>query len=126
CGTINYGETEDYTFTVITPPTCMPPTQLGANINSLTEAELYWTSDGTLFEVEYGVQGFTLGTGTSVTGITTNNTILTGLTTNTYHHYFVRRDCGGGDLSPWTGPYLFYTNYCEAISANTGDQISSF
>src|SRR5690606_35657704 len=56
CGTINYGETEDYTFTVIPTPTCMPPTELGANVNSLTEAELYWTSEGTLFEVEYGLQ----------------------------------------------------------------------
>src|SRR5690554_2041939 len=126
CGQINYGETEDYTFTVIPTPTCMPPTQLGANINSLTEAELYWTSDGTLFEVEYGMQDFTLGTGTTVTGITTNNTTLSGLTPNTYHHYFIRRDCGGGDLSPWTGPFLFYTNYCESTSVYSGDNITSF
>src|SRR5690554_5756309 len=126
CSLQSYGETEDYTFTVITPPTCLPPTQLGANINSLTEAELYWTSDGTLFEVEYGVQGFTLGTGTSVTGITTNDTTISGLTQNTYHHYYVRRDCGGGDLSPWTGPFLFYTNYCESTSVYSGDNITSF
>ncbi len=126
CGMSNYGETEDYTFTVITPPTCMPPTQLGANINTLTEAELYWTSDGTLFEVEYGAQGFALGTGTTVTGITTNSTTLSGLTQNTYYHYFVRRDCGGGDVSPWTGPYTFYTNYCEVSTQWTGDNISGF
>src|SRR5690606_14737487 len=126
CGQINYGETEDYTFTVIETPTCMPPTQLGANINSLTEAELYWTSDGTLFEVEYGMQGFDLGTGTSVTGITSNNTTLTGLTQNTYYHYFVRRDCRDGELSPWTGPYTFYTNYCEVSTQWTGDNISGF
>ncbi|MFA7650338.1 MAG: GEVED domain-containing protein, partial [Flavobacteriaceae bacterium] len=126
CGMINYGETEDYTFTVIETPTCMPPTQLGANINSFTEAELYWTSDGTLFEVEYGMQGFDLGTGTSVTGITTNDTTVSGLTQNTYYHYYVRRDCGDGDLSPWTGPYTFYTNYCETSSTYTGDLITSF
>src|SRR5690606_23170119 len=126
CGNVTYGEVEDYTFTVIPTPTCMPPTQLGANINSLTEAELYWTSDGTLFEVEYGMQGFDLGTGTSVTGITTNNTTLTGLTPNTYHQYFVRRDCGDGDLSPWTGPYTFYTNYCEATTQWEWDYINGF
>jgi hypothetical protein len=126
CGTMEYGETEDYTFTVIETPTCMPPTQLGANINSLTEAELYWTSEGTLFEVEYGMQGFDLGTGTSVTGITTNDTTVSDLTPNTYYHYYVRRDCGDGDLSPWTGPYTFYTNYCEALTQWTGDNINSF
>src|SRR5690606_25065380 len=116
CGLMEYGETEDYTFTVITPPTCMPPTQLGANINTLTEAELYWTSEGTLFEVEYGMQGFSVGTGTQVTGITDTSVILSDLTPNTYYQYFVRRDCGDGDLSPWTGPYMFYTNYCEATT----------
>src|SRR5690554_3494977 len=126
CSSQSYGETEDYTFTVITPPTCLPPTQLGANINSLTEAELYWTSDGTLFEVEYGVQGFTLGTGTSVTGITTNDTTISGLTQNTYHHYYVRRDCGGGDLSVWAGPYTFYTNYCESTTQWEWDYINGF
>src|SRR5690554_6596411 len=126
CSLQSYGETEDYTFTVITPPTCLPPTQLGANINSLTEAELYWTSDGTLFEVEYGVQGFTLGTGTSVTGITTNDTTISGLTQNTYHHYYVRRDCGGGDLSVWAGPYTFYINYCESTTQWEWDYINGF
>src|SRR5690606_7194875 len=126
CGTINYGETEDYTFTVIPPPTCMPPYQLGANINSLTEAELYWTSEGTLFEVEYGLQGFSVGTGTQVTGITDTSVILSDLTPNTYYQYFVRRDCGDGDLSPWTGPYTFYTNYCEALTQWMGDNITSF
>src|SRR5690606_36047278 len=126
CGTIYYGETEDYTFTVIPTPTCMPPTELGANINSVTEAELFWTSDGTLFEVEYGVQGFTPGTGTLETGITSNTVTISGLTANTYHHYYIRRDCGGGDLSPWTGPYTFYTNYCESTTMYEWDYISSF
>src|SRR5690606_31581411 len=110
----------------IPTPTCMPPTQLGANIVDLTTAELYWTSEGDLFEVEYGVQGFTPGTGTVETGITANTVTLTGLTENTYHHYYIRRDCGDGDLSPWTGPYTFYTNYCEVSTQYTWDYITSF
>src|SRR5690606_25939855 len=76
CSQQNYGETEDYTFTVIDPPACMPPTGLDNEQLSLTSTVLSWVSDGTLFDVEYGLQGFELGSGTSVTGLTTTTTTI--------------------------------------------------
>ncbi len=127
CGLINYGETEDYTLTVIEVPTCMPPNQLGANILTLTSAEIFWNSlEGTDFEIEYGLQNFGLGNGITVSGIETTSITLDNLAPNTYHHFYVRRDCGQGDLSPWIGPYTFYTNYCVASATYMGDHITSF
>src|SRR5690606_19825915 len=54
--------------------------------------------------------------------------ILEDLEPNTYYHYYVRRDCGEGDLSPWIGPYKFYTNYCIVSTQWPGqwENISSF
>src|SRR5690606_24573995 len=64
-----------------------------------------WTSTGTLFDVEYGNLGFTLGTGTQLNGISNSYTIEN-LTPGTIQ-YYVRQDCGEGDLSLWAGPYTF-------------------
>src|SRR5690606_22327037 len=94
CSQQNYGETEDYTFTVIDPPACMPPTGLDNEQLSLTSTVLSWVSDGTLFDVEYGLQGFELGTGTSVTGLTTTSTTISDLIADTWYQFYVRQDCG--------------------------------
>ena len=67
CGQVSYGEAEDYTFTVITPPTCLPHfTPTAVNI-SASSVSLSWQSNGTLFDIEYGPAGFTPGTGTTIT-----------------------------------------------------------
>ncbi|MBA9073041.1 hypothetical protein GGR22_001167 [Flavobacterium gossypii] len=63
------GEAEDYTFVVVAPPSCRPPTNLGAGNLTFTTAQISWTGSGTLFDVEYGPAGFTQGTGTMVSSI---------------------------------------------------------
>jgi len=52
-------------------------------------------------EVQYGANGFSLGSGTIVT--TNIQGTLTGLTEGTYDVY-VRGNCGGTDYGQWTGP----------------------
>ena len=126
CGIINSGETEDYTITVITPSNCTSPTQLGFNLISLTSGELFWTGEGTNFEVQYGLQNFSLGEGITIGGITGTSTILLGLEPDTYYQYYVRKECSEGGFSFWAGPYLLYTNYCEAFSSGTTSNITSF
>src|SRR5690606_29760179 len=49
CGNIAWGEAEDYTFTVITPPSCLPAFQPTAVNISATSVSLSWQSDGELF-----------------------------------------------------------------------------
>src|SRR5690606_16090035 len=64
CGTNygNYGEAEDYTLSVVAPPTCFPPTDLAATNLTYSSADLGWTSDGTAFDIKWGVSGFDLET----------------------------------------------------------------
>src|SRR5690606_1509736 len=99
---------------------------------STTSAELWWTSSGSLFDLEWGATDFVQGTGTMVTDIPTTSYELTGLTENTAYEFYVRQDCGETDgESLWTGPYSFIVGYCvpnptNSNSANDGDYIHSF
>src|SRR5690554_4656071 len=115
-GSIAYGEAEDYTFTVIDPPTCMPPTALTALNVTADSAVLSWTSDGTLFDIKWGVPGFDVETGgTLIVGVT-NPYALSGLTQSTSYQYYVRQDCGVDDgLSLWAGPFTFTTTQVPVV-----------
>jgi len=98
-------------------PTCPAPiTQVETNITT-TSADLGWTTGGAyLWNIEWGAIGFTQGTGTVITGTTTNPHSLTGLTANTSYDWYVQSDCGGGDVSKWTGPNSFTTAFITPFS----------
>jgi|GEM_PF-1089515 len=106
-------------ISVTTALTCQTPTSLGIANLAATSVDLSWTAGGTetIWDVEYGVSGFTQGTGTMVTGTTTNPHSLTGLSANTSYDYYVRADCGGANgTSPYAGPFTF-TTPCVAFTA---------
>jgi len=92
-------------------PTCPSPLSLSAIYVTDVSADLSWTEVGgaTLWNIEYGPAGFTQGTGTMLTGVTSNPYALTGLSPYTDYSFYVQSDCGGGDESNWTGPYTFST-----------------
>src|SRR5690606_9891877 len=54
-------------------PACDAPTNLTATNITSVSATLGWTSDGNNFDIEWGTQGFTQGSGTLVTDIATNS-----------------------------------------------------
>ncbi len=93
-------------------PSCISPTNLTATNILLTSATLGWTSAASLWNIQYGTEGFTLGTGTIVNSLTTNSYNLSGLTASTNYSFYVQTDCGGGDLSSWAGPFTFSTLTC--------------
>src|SRR5690606_11416583 len=130
CSLYNYGETEDYTVTIITPPACLPPNTLTATPTSLSEVTLGWTSAGSLFDVEWGPQGFGLGNGTQINGITTNSTSVS-VTIDVPYQFYVRQDCNanGDGESLWVGPFNFKTGYCTPVyttGCTNGANISNF
>ena len=85
-------------------PTCPKPMNLTAS-SSNTAVTLSWTENGTAttWDIEYGAQGFTLGTGT-MENATTNPFTVNNLTTGTAYDFYVRANCGSGEESEWVGP----------------------
>lgn len=97
---------------------CPTPTVLNVTALTSTTANLGWTENGTAttWDIEWDTTGFTPGTGTMITGTTTNPHNLTGLTANTSYSFYVRADCGGSGTSTWAGPFSF-TTLCVAVVA---------
>ena len=92
-------------------PSCDAPVNLSASNETGSSALLTWMSSGTgtEFVVEYGFQGFTLGTGTLITGVSDTFYNLTGLAPASSYSFFVKEVCAVGDTSNSTGPISFST-----------------
>ena len=85
---------------------------LNVNVSNITpfSAEIAWTDpgNGTQWSIEYGVTGFTPGTGTVVS--TGNNPFtLTGLLADHTYDFYLRSDCDTNSHSDWTTVYTFST-----------------
>ncbi|GGD16735.1 T9SS C-terminal target domain-containing protein [Flavobacterium orientale] len=91
--------------------TCQQPTSLNASDITFESAILNWANGGdeTIWDIEYGVQGFQLGTGTQILGTNSNPYSLTGLIPATNYQYYVRAICTGNIPSAWSGPFAFKT-----------------
>jgi hypothetical protein len=107
------------------PPTCPQPTMLNMVSTTLTQGTLDWTPGGseTLWQIEYGPQGFTPGTGTFV--YTSAHPYTFGsLTPYSFYQARVRAVCTPGDSSYWSpaiswntydqGQYITWDNTCPA------------
>ena len=99
---------------------CVEPTALNVLGVTNNTAQLSWANGGgeSQWQVQYGLNGFTLGTGTIVNPVTTNPYTLTGLTANTTYQYYVRGECSGPEYSSWSGPFTFKT-LCNGVTAFT-------
>ncbi len=98
-------------------PTCPPPSSPITSSITHNSAQFGWTELGsaTNWDIEYGTSGFSQGTGTMVTGTSTNPHSLSSLSSSTSYDWYVRSSCGGGDFSDWVGPTTFSTT-CVATS----------
>jgi hypothetical protein len=99
---------------------CIEPSQLSASQITNTGAQLGWVNGGpeTVWEIQYGLQNFLLGSGTIVPNITTNPYLLSGLLANTSYQFYVRGVCTGPNNSSWAGPFTFKTQ-CDEVTAYT-------
>ncbi|TYB77199.1 T9SS type A sorting domain-containing protein [Bizionia myxarmorum] len=101
----------EVTFCVSTLASCPAPTGIVVTNRATTSADLNWTENGTaaLWDIEWGATGFT-ATGTpTIEDTATKPYGFTGLTASTAYDFYVRSDCGGGDVSAWVGPFTFAT-----------------
>jgi hypothetical protein len=134
CGTYTWGETEDYFVQIASPPTCPQPTAPAVVSTTLNDATIDWTPGGseTQWQIQYGPQGFALGTGTIIT-VTAHPYTIPNLTPYSFYQAYIRAICTPGDSSYWTpsvswntynqGQYITWDNECPTtgfidISAN--------
>jgi len=99
---------------------CIEPSQLSASQITNTGAQLGWVNGGpeTVWEIQYGLQNFQLGSGTIVSNVAANPYVLTGLSPNTNYQFYVRGVCTGPINSSWAGPFTFKTQ-CDDVTAYT-------
>ena len=108
----------------IAQQSCLNPTAISiANITN-SGSNVTWTPGGaeSSWNLEYGISGFSLGTGI-LTSISNNSFTMTGLNATTSYDVYLKADCGGGLSSNWVGPYSFltYFNTPNNITCNTGN-----
>ena len=111
CFNGTYGVTADFTVNITTAPNCIPASALIAENITETTADLSWTDlggTGVTWDLEWGPDGFTPGTGIAVNGLTTPNLILTGLSAGTSYDYYVLTNCASS-TSTVSGPSNFIT-----------------
>jgi hypothetical protein len=87
-----------------------PLSQSFTNVTATT-VDLTWTGSGSDFDLEYGADGYTQGSGTRISNISGKTSTITGLTPNTVYNFYVRTNCGSSSSSVWKGPYPFYTTF---------------
>lgn len=106
--------------------TCPRPSNLVVDEVTESTANLTWTEGDveTQWEVEYGVEGFVHGEGTSV--IVNENTLnLVGLASATTYNVYVRAICAEGDSSLWLSTTPFTTS-CAAYTLPYTENFDSY
>jgi hypothetical protein len=94
---------------------CPPINTISSENTTHNAATINWTSYGTetSWNIEYGVQGFTQGTGTVVNANSRPYTI-TNLNASTAYQVYIQANCGSGSSSAWVGPFAFTTDCAPA------------
>src|SRR5690606_7609540 len=101
---------DDVSFTGILP--CADPSAIVVSNITHDSADISWTENGTAteWEIEYGLSGYTQGSGTVVVDNDgTLGEILTGLTADESYDVYVRAICSTTNASAWIGPVNFTT-----------------
>ena len=95
---------------------CPEPEDITAKITATT-ATVQWKEVRIAenWEIQYGQEGFALGTGTSVYPTENTTYEITGLSPNTSYDLYVRSLCSVGDTSVWSKK-LSFTTLCQIAS----------
>ena len=110
-GTSNYGSDDAYIYldnvVVGATPSCPAPTNLVATSTATDTVLLSWTdAEGELWDIIYGPSGFDIQDDgdsiVTINGVTEHTYAVPGLTGGVTYDFYVRRDCGSGDYSPWS------------------------
>ena len=107
-------------------PTCFKPTAIASTASTTTSVTLNWITGGASnWQIEYGVPGFTLGTGTIINALS-NPFTVTGLSPSSSYEFWLRDSCSATDLSDWAGPFTFSTSCGNAVAPYVEDFENGF
>src|SRR5699024_4913860 len=123
CGQVSYGSTVDFTLTIVELD-CMPAVDIAFSADASNNITMSWTGNDDVeeWEIEYGITGFTPGSGTTVT--TTNTSYLfTDLELDTEYDFYITGDCTDEE-GLTIGPVRFYFGYCVP-STQYGEYLTS-
>ncbi len=106
---------------------CSRPLNISFSNATATTVDLNWldtnntSTTANTYSIEYGPQGFTPGSGQTLTGITGNSATINNLTTNTAYDFYVFGSCSDGSTSALAGPFE-YANFAnpDFIVGNNG------
>ncbi len=98
----------------LTELSCGLASALDTGMVDSSSAVLQWTSNGTLWNIEWGPQGFLQGSGSTgggnvIRGVTSNPFLLTGLGADSCYDFYVQDSCTGLGTGAWAGPFTFCT-----------------
>lgn len=107
------GDSEDavylYDIKIAKAPSCLPLNK-NFTVSAVSDTSISVTladEDRAVWEVQYGVAGFELGTGT-IKSFTTSTATISGLLQNTNYEVYIRRVCDG-EFSEWSIAKSVYT-----------------
>jgi hypothetical protein len=100
---------------------CQPVTNIKVLATGTGQVTIGWTQGigtPTAWEIEYGLAGFTQGTGT-VQGVSVNPQVTLTVTPGVLYDIYVRSVCNDGVYSPWAGPLTFRSHYFDCPIGST-------
>ena len=93
--------------------TCNTITNIASSAITNTSATLTWEDSNVnstlIYQVEYGISGFILGNGTSIS-VSETTINLTGLNANTTYDIYIQTICSATNVSMYTDAYSLTTN----------------
>lgn len=98
---------------LLVSPDCHAPTSFSvSNFINGNSVNLSWdnSAQSDTWEVEYGVNGFLHGTGTTVV-LSSTSTVINGLTSTTDYDFYIRTKCSATAYSNWLGPVSVGSSY---------------
>ena len=95
------------------------PTVDNVALTAVTDntATTTWSGTSGSYDLEWGAVGFTQGTGTLSTNLTTGTFSFSELTAASGYSYYIKSNCDGLN-SGWQGPYTFYTTLSTPTNLN--------
>jgi hypothetical protein len=101
---------------------CSLPSNVQLANQEINDADISWTNGGSgISNIQWGIAGFELGTGTFGSNMTSNTVNLQPLIQDVMYEFYVQDSCAGGN-SPWVGPFTFTGERCmEPSNINSFD-----